>query len=203
MTLLVIGLTGGIASGKSKITEWFREDGIPVVDADILYKELSKVGEVLYNKIIEAFPMCLGKDGSINFSKLGQIVFSEESQRLKLNQIAHPEVLQEMKNRIEAEKQKGTSLIILSVPLLFESKIETLCDKVITVYTTFDIETKRLMERDHISQEYAVKKITSQMSLEEKKRLSDYVIDNSDSLENTKQQYHSILREITGGRACH
>lgn len=203
MALLVIGLTGGIASGKSLITEWFLKDSIPVVDADILYKELSKVGEVLYNKIIEAFPTCKDLNGNIDFNQLGQIVFSDENQRLKLNQIAHPVVLKAMNERIEEEKLRNTSCIVLSIPLLFEAKMEGMCDKIITVYTTPEIEVQRLMKRDHISLEYATQKISSQMSLEDKKKLSDYVIDNSESIDQTFTQYLSILKEITGGKTCH
>ncbi|MGD9909116.1 MAG: dephospho-CoA kinase [Candidatus Izemoplasmatales bacterium] len=203
MALLVIGLTGGIASGKSLITEWFLKDSIPVIDADILYKELSKVGEVLYNKIIEAFPSCKDHDSFIDFNKLGQIVFSDEDQRRKLNQITHPEVIKAMNERIEVEKLRNTPYLVLSIPLLFEANMEGLCDRIITVYTSPETEVQRLMKRDHISLEYANRKISSQMSLEEKRKLSDYVIDNSESIEHTYSQYLSILKEITGGTTCH
>jgi len=203
MTLLVLGLTGGIASGKTLVSQWFREDSIPVIDADILYKELSKVGEVLYNKIIKAFPSCIREDQSIDFGKLGQLVFHDEEQRNRLNQIAHPEVLKAMHMRIEEEKLHGTKILVLSIPLLFESQAQYLCDQIVTVFVSPEVELQRLIERDHISKEYALQKIASQMSLVEKMKLSTYVIDNSNTIEETKRQYLSILKEITGGKTCH
>ncbi len=196
LEMKVIGLTGGIASGKSTVSSWFIKDNYPVIDADIIYKQLSKPGELLYNKIIQEFGEQILCNHQIDFLKLGRMIFENNDDRIKLNEITHPEVLKEIERLIEQYRMNGQDILILSVPLLFESHMNDLCDKVICVYVTYDIELERLISRDNIHLDYAVQKILTQMPLTEKQKLSDFVIDNSHSQDYTYTQYKEILKKL-------
>jgi len=190
----VIGLTGGIASGKSTVAKWFIESGFDVIDADFVYKELSKPKQVLYNKLISEFSsVILREDDSINWQLFSKMIFSDEAKRKRLNEITHPIIKSEIISRINAFKENGAPIVIIVVPLLFESDFHQLCQETVCVYTSLSIELKRLMERDHISKEDAMRKIKSQMSLDRKKKLATYVIDNDHDLSETKKQVQALI----------
>ncbi|TXK89951.1 dephospho-CoA kinase, partial [Parageobacillus sp. SY1] len=132
---LTIGLTGGIASGKSTVTEMIRGLGIPVIDADQVARDVVKVGEEAYEQIIKTFGQdILQENGEIDRAKLGAIVFYNEQERKKLNAIVHPAVRRRMLAEKEAYVQKGAKTIVLDIPLLFESELTHLIDKIIVVY---------------------------------------------------------------------
>jgi dephospho-CoA kinase len=193
---LTIGLTGGIASGKSTVTKMLRGLGIPVIDADQVARDVVKVGEEAYEQIIKTFGQdILQENGEIDRAKLGAIVFYNEQERKKLNAIVHPAVRRRMLAEKEAYVQKGAKTIVLDIPLLFESELTHLIDKIIVVYVDDDIQLERLMKRNGFSEEEALARIRSQMPLHEKVKKADAVINNNGTIEETKQQLLQILKE--------
>lgn len=192
----VLGLTGGIASGKSTVATMLRDLGIVIIDADVIAREVVEVGEDAYFKIIGAFGRTiLHDDRTINRQKLGEVIFNNEQKRKALNSIVHPAVREKM-SRLKMEFiKKGEKIIVLDIPLLFESKQTHLVEKVILVYVDRDVQVKRLMQRNGLSVEEAEARINSQMPLTEKIPLADAVINNNGSIEETKEQLLAILKQ--------
>ncbi|WP_141431998.1 dephospho-CoA kinase [Bacillus sp. 03113] len=191
---LVIGLTGGIASGKSTVSNMLKDRGITVIDADVEARLAVEKGEEAYKAIVHHFGSeILLPDGSINRSKLGAIIFSDQRKRKVLNDIVHPVVRKKMLQKKEQSIQQGESIVILDIPLLFESGLTNLVDKTILVYVDEEKQIERLMNRNHFSKEEALARIHSQFSLKEKRTLADAVIDNNGSVENTNLQLLRIL----------
>lgn len=193
---VVIGLTGGIASGKSTVSEMFRELSIPVIDADVIAREVVEQGKPAYNKIVEAFGTeVLQQDGELDRPKLGSIVFYNEEKRLQLNKIVHPAVREEMNIQKELYIKKGVQAVVLDIPLLFESKLTSLVDRVLVVAVTPNTQLNRLMKRNNFSEEEATARIQSQMPLEEKVKNADEVINNDGTIMGTKTQLQVILKK--------
>ncbi|WP_439021443.1 dephospho-CoA kinase [Bacillus thuringiensis] len=193
---VVIGLTGGIASGKSTVSEMFRELSIPVIDADVIAREVVEQGKPAYNKIVEVFGAeVLQQDGELDRPKLGSIVFYSEEKRLQLNKIVHPAVREEMNTQKEMYIKKGVQAVVLDIPLLFESKLTSLVDRVLVVAVTPNTQLERLMKRNNFSEEEAKARIQSQMPLEEKVKNADEVINNDGTIMETKTQLQEILKE--------
>ena len=193
---LIIGLTGGIASGKSTIANMLKNEGITVIDADVESRLAVEQGEEAYDHIVNHFSKSiLLEDGSINRAKLGEIIFNNKEERMKLNEIVHPAVRKRMLQKKESAENNGEAIIIMDIPLLFESKFTELVDKTLLVFVDEDIQLQRLMERNHYSKQEALARIHSQMPLAEKKRLADVVIDNNGSLEQTELQLKNVLSE--------
>ena len=192
----VLGLTGGIASGKSTVAGMLRDLGIVIIDADIIAREVVEVGEDAYFKIVGAFGRnILHDDRTINRQKLGEVIFNNEQKRKVLNSIVHPAVRENM-NRLKQEHlDKGEKIIDLDIPLLFESKQTHLVEKIILVYVDRDVQLKRLIERNGLSIDEAEARINSQMPLTEKIPLADAVINNNGSIEETKEQLLAVLRK--------
>ncbi|UYO34797.1 dephospho-CoA kinase [Bacillus zhangzhouensis] len=193
---LVIGLTGGIASGKSTVSQMIKEQGIRVVDADVIAKEAVAKGTPALQQIVQTFGEdVLLPNGELNRQQLGAIIFSDEKKREQLNAIVHPEVRKEMlKQRDEGVDQQET-FVVLDIPLLFESQLESLVDRIIVVYTTPELQLSRLMNRNDLSEEEALNRIHSQQSLEEKCKKADRVIENTQDLAFTRKQLQNILNE--------
>ena len=193
---LIIGLTGGIASGKSTIANMLKNEGITVIDADVESRLAVEQGEEAYDHIVNHFSKSiLLEDGSINRAKLGEIIFNIKEERMKLNEIVHPAVRKRMLQKKESAENNGEAIIIMDIPLLYESKFTELVDKTLLVFVDEDIQLQRLMERNHYSKQEALARIHSQMPLADKKRLADVVIDNSGSLEQTELQLKNVLSE--------
>ncbi|WP_152654831.1 dephospho-CoA kinase [Oceanobacillus sp. CFH 90083] len=193
---LVIGLTGGIASGKSTVAKMFTELNIPVIDADVIAREVVEPGEASYKQIVEVFGEdILGPDGSINRPKLGSIIFANEEKREQLNQIVHPAVRQRMLKKKADYIEQGEKCIVLDIPLLFESRLTALADQTLVVFADEKTQLKRLMERNQLSEQEAMNRITSQMPLIEKAKLADELIDNSHSIEKSKEQLFALLKK--------
>ncbi|MFQ6321304.1 dephospho-CoA kinase [Bacillus halotolerans] len=191
---LVIGLTGGIASGKSTVANMLIDKGITVIDADIIAKQAVEIGMPAYRQIIDEFGEdILLENGDIDRRKLGALVFTNEQKRLALNSIVHPAVREEMLKRRDESIANQETFVVLDIPLLFESKLESLVDKIIVVSVTKEIQLERLTKRNQLTVEEALSRIRSQMPLEEKVSRADNVIDNSGTLEETKQQLEEIL----------
>jgi dephospho-CoA kinase len=193
---MIIGITGGIATGKSFFTNYLRDKGYQVICADEISKKVVEKDEKGYFKIIEHFGNnILDENKNINRKQLGYIIFNNEEKRLLLNNIVHPLVKQEMINKIQSLK-KDNKIIFIDVPLLFESSFDDLCDKIVVVYSKYEIQLKRLMERDKIEIDLAKNKINAQMDLSKKVLIADYVIDNSFDKENTIMQFEKFLKEV-------
>jgi dephospho-CoA kinase len=194
---LIIGLTGGIATGKSTASHILSEQGIPVIDADIIAREAVMPGKDAYEKIVAFFgEEVLLSDKTLNRAKLGDVIFNNSEKRQKLNQIVHPAVRSEMKKQAELYLSSGNPLVIMDIPLLFESKLTHMVDKTWLIYTHPDIQLRRLMERDGYSEEQALSRIKSQMPIDEKKELADIVIENNDTKEELKQKLRRLLQEV-------
>jgi len=192
---LIIGLTGGIASGKSTVSNMLKDMNIPVVDADIEARLAVEKGEPAYHKIVEAFGEgILLSNGEIDRQKLGSIIFHDTEKRQLLNGIVHPEVRNRMNKQIEGARKRGEKVIVLDIPLLFESKLTHMADKTVLVNVDADIQLKRLMERNQLTKEEAEARINSQMPLSEKVALADVVINNNGSLAETRKQIAELVK---------
>ena len=192
----IIGLTGSISTGKTQVSNYLRNRGEKVIDADLIAREVVDLGPVK-EKIKEAFGHDIYKDDELDRKALGEIVFRDKEKRQVLNEIEHPEIyriiLEEIKN------SKGR--VFVDIPLLFESqhlneKYGLDFDEVWLVYVNRETQVKRLIKRDRISRGYALEKINSQMSVEDKKIMADVIIDNSGSLEETFKQVEENLRRL-------
>ncbi|GAM16014.1 dephospho-CoA kinase [Mesobacillus selenatarsenatis] len=191
---LVIGLTGGIASGKSTISAMFTDLGITVIDADIEARLAVEPGEKAYNDIVSHFGTeILADDRTINRPKLGEIIFNNEEKRLLLNSIVHPAVRERMAQKRAKAEEANEKAVVLDIPLLFESKLTGLVEKIIVVYVDEKTQLERLMKRNEFSEEEAYSRIKSQMPLKGKVSLADAVIDNSGSIEQSRQQLMDLL----------
>ncbi|PFE94897.1 dephospho-CoA kinase [Bacillus thuringiensis] len=193
---VVIGLTGGIASGKSTVSEMFRELSIPVIDADVIAREVVEQGKPAYIKIVEVFGAeVLQQDGELDRPRLGSIVFYNEEKRLQLNKIVHPAVREEMNRQKEMYIKEGMQAVVLDIPLLFESKLTSLVDRILVVAVKPHTQLERLMKRNNFSEEEATARIQSQMPLEEKVKNADEVINNDGTIMGTKTQLQVILKK--------
>lgn len=192
----VIGITGGIASGKSNVCHVISDMGYPVINCDDISYELSQKEGPLFNVIINRFgEEFLDDDGNLDRKKLGKLIFNNSSAKIVLNQITHPIIKDELISRI---KNCPDGLVFIEVPLLYEAKIEDLCDKVICVFLPKKNQVERLMQREGIDEDYALVKIHSQMDLYMKKALADFVIDSRGSFNETKEQVLKIIEQIKG-----
>ncbi len=185
----IIGLTGGIATGKSTVTNHLRAQGIPVIDADDLSRRVVQPGEPGLALIKEHFgPHVILDTGELDRQALGKIIFGDKGQRQQLNELLHPLIAAEMDREIARLKQRGDMLIMLDIPLLFETNFGEKVDEVMVVYTPESVQLERLMARDELSRTDAKSRIQAQLSIEEKRCRADYVIDNSGSHAQTIQQ---------------
>ncbi|MFV8830470.1 dephospho-CoA kinase [Alkalihalobacterium sp. APHAB7] len=191
---MIIGLTGGISSGKSTVSHFISKLGIPIIDADVIAREVVEPGEEAFNQIVSHFgTQVLNEEGTIARKRLGEIIFNDEKERKKLNSIVHPAIRKRMietKDRLFGE---GHSVVVYDLPLLFESDLRHMVDKVLLVYVEEQIQLERLMARDQSSKEEALSRIQSQMPLKDKTKLADEVINNNGSIEGTEEQLRQIL----------
>lgn len=195
---MIIGLTGGIASGKSTVSSFFRELGANVVDADIVAREISEKKESV-DRIAAIFGEdVVGNNGKIIREKVREKAFNNRELLHKLNGIIHPEVMEYFK--IKKFENIAEKIMIFDIPLLYETKMEELCDKVIVVGLSRRKQIERVMLRDGSSKELANRIINSQMSLEEKMARADIVIMNEGTLEDLRERvsevYQSFKREV-------
>ena len=196
---MILGLTGGIATGKSTVTGMLRERGIPVIDADQIAREVVEPGKPAYDAIVGHFGRdILLEDGQIDRKKLGEIVFSDESERQKLNAIVHPEVRRVMREEAETAEKNGVSIVFMDIPLLFESKLQYMVEKIVVVYAPAAMQLARMMERDELEEEQAQKRLRAQFPIDQKREEADFLIDNSRTREETERQVENMLAEIRG-----
>ena len=194
---MILGLTGGIATGKSTVAKMFIEKDIPVIDTDLISRSLLNKGTDAYYEIVKSFSSeILLTNLDINRKKLARKIFSNPQKRQILNDIVHPRVKEIVDNEISKFEELGNNIIVIDVPLLFETNYQDIVDKTIVVYTTKTQQMNRLVSRDNITKEYAQMKINAQMSLSEKVDLADYVINNSFSILDTKRDFNKILEDL-------
>ncbi|HVN71947.1 MAG TPA: dephospho-CoA kinase [Desulfomonilia bacterium] len=188
--MLVAGLTGSIATGKSTVSEILKELGAFIIDADRIAREVVVPGMSAWGEIVKEFGTgILLPDKSINREALGRIVFDDPLKRGKLEEIIHPEVIRIMDERISSIKAGSIdAVVVLDVPLLMETGMDRGLQDVILVYCPVDIQIRRLMDRDKITQVDALTRIRSQMSIEEKRQRATLIIDNSGSKDETRRQ---------------
>ncbi len=193
----LIGLTGGIATGKSTVSEMFRSEGIPVIDADEIAKEEIKKGKDAYKEIHALFgDEILATDGEINRNKLARKLFFDIAARKKINEIVHPRVKRIVMNEVKHLEDYDTPIIVLDVPLLFETDFHKLVDISVLVYARRKDQIERIVARENIDEDYARKKIRAQMPITKKRELADYVIDNSKNIIETRKSYQRVLKKI-------
>lgn len=187
---MIIGLTGGIASGKSTVARMLADRGARLVDADEVAREIVRPGEPALEAVASLFGQAvLCPDGTLNRQELGRIVFRDKEQLAKLEAITHPAIRARMQERIHNyAKEDARGLIVADVPLLYETKQEHLYEGVLVVYVPKELQTERLMDRNGMSREEAERRIALQMDMEEKRRRADWLIDNSGSVEETERQ---------------
>lgn len=195
---MIVGLTGGIASGKSTVSNILKKFGIYIADADKIAKDLGNREDVIKEIQEKIAKDILDDKNNIDRVKLKNIVFSDKTKLEVLNSIFHPKIKEELK-KIKLNSSKN-DIIIFDVPLLFETDIYKICDKNILVYVDEEIQIQRLILRDKITRELAKKIIDSQMSLEEKKLKSDILIENNGTISELEEKieiiYKNILNEI-------
>ena len=185
----ILGLTGGIASGKSTVSQHFTAMGVDVIDADVVAKEVVEPRTPGLARVVAHFGSnILTETGELNRKRLGDIIFNDKQKREDLNTILHGEIGEVIEKRKNALIEQGKELIVLDIPLLFEADYESQCDEIMTVFVSKEVQVKRLMLRDGIDETLALAKIDSQMSLIDKALQSDVIIDNEGTIENTLLQ---------------
>ncbi len=192
----VIGITGGIATGKSNVCAVIKELGYPIIDCDEITRRNYEIDGKIYKVVLERFGKdFLLDDGNIDRKKLGKLVFNNSSAKMLLNSITHPIIKEELLKEI-AKYNDG--LVFVEIPLLYEAKFETICDKIICVFLSQKYQVERLMAREGIDEDFALKKIHSQMDLYMKKSLADYVINSKGSFDETRLQVIDVINNIKG-----
>ncbi|XVE73291.1 hypothetical protein DITRI_Ditri11bG0105700 [Diplodiscus trichospermus] len=193
----IVGLTGGIASGKSTVSSMFKYNHIPIVDADVIARDVLKKGTGGYKKVVAAFgPDILQDDGQVDRLKLGRIVFSDASKRQILNRLLAPYISSGIFLEILKLWIKGHKVIVLDVPLLFEAKMDKWTKPIVVVWVDPDTQLQRLIERDNSTEEDARNRINAQMSLDLKRSQADMVIDNTGSLEDLQERFREVLLQV-------
>ncbi|MNO38783.1 Dephospho-CoA kinase [compost metagenome] len=187
---MIMGLTGGIASGKSTVSAMFVDKGARLVDADVIAREVMLPGSPVLAAAVQQFGEdILLPDGTLNRVRLGEIVFNAPEARQKLNDLTHPAIRREIKNRMYAlEQEDPRRLILVDIPLLYESELDNLFQEITVVYVPRELQLVRLMERNRLTPEQAEGRLQAQMDIELKRSRANYVIDNSRDLAHTKQQ---------------
>ncbi|MDZ5796346.1 dephospho-CoA kinase [Staphylococcus aureus] len=191
----VIGLTGGIASGKSTVSELLSVFGFKVVDADKAAREAVKKGSKGLAQVREVFgDGAIDENGEMNRRYMGDLVFNHPEKRLELNAIIHPIVRDIMEEEKQEYLKQGYN-VIMDIPLLFENELENTVDEVWVVYTSESIQMDRLMQRNNLSLEDAKARVYSQISIDKKSRMADHVIDNLGDKLELKQNLERLLEE--------
>lgn len=191
-----IGLTGGIASGKSTVSRYLASLGMEIIDGDLLAREVL----VLYPEILaylkDTYGDLIFQEGELDRRALGRIIFQDEEKKKAYLEVIMPKIIEEARKRLKEAKE---SFVVLDAALLFEEGLDKDVDVTVTVFVPYEVQLKRLLKRDSLTVSEAVSRIRSQMPLDEKKRRADHVVDNSGSREETYQQINEILKSLGFG----
>lgn len=189
----VVGLTGGIGSGKSEVSRILRELGAPVIDADALTHQCQERGEDVWRAVWRRYGWgILSQDGELLRRKLGHVIFRDAAEREALNQIVHPAVRQKIRDRLNDLTSLGHRVVVLDIPLLLEGDWREGVDEIWVVYSDPDQQLARVMQRDHLGPEEAQRRIAAQIPLADKIRYADHVIDNQGSLSSLREQVKQL-----------
>jgi len=196
--MLIVGLTGGIGSGKTVVTSMFEDEGAHIIDFDYLARLIVEPDKPAWEDIVNYFgPGILSPDRTLNRSALAEIVFSDDKSRKALEGFTHPRIFEKRDALLKAISEKDPySVVIIDFPLLFELGLRKDLDKVILVYVPRDVQLERATMRDRLSPEEVEKRLHAQVPIAEKRSLSDFVIDNSGSLKHTRDQVRKVMREL-------
>lgn len=199
--MLIVGLTGGVASGKTAVSSVLREEGAYIIDADQIARELVQPHKPAWDEIIRAFGReILQEDGSIHRKKLADKIFTDPEQRKVLNQILHPRIKEEIDRQAKEIGQKDPeAIVVIDAPLLIELGMHHKMDRLIVVTSTQTQQMERLKKRDGRSPEEALKLFSSQMLVAEKQKLADFVIRNEGSLKEMKKRAKRVFKELKRG----
>ncbi|KRM98665.1 dephospho-CoA kinase [Lactobacillus taiwanensis DSM 21401] len=192
-----LGLTGGIASGKSTADDFFKKKNIPIIDSDLIAHKIMEVGQAGYQAVVDYFGSKILTDNqTINRRKLGEIVFNDQAKLKKLNSLTHPLVHQEIKRQMEQYRLNQEKLVVIDVPLLFESGFESLCDGVLVISISPELQLKRLMKRNNFTEKEALSRINNQMPLSEKEKRATYVVANTGTINDLEKRLSDLLQKI-------
>ena len=198
---ITVGLTGGIATGKSTVAQLWQERGAAIINADQIAREVVRPGEPALAQIAKVFGQeVLGRDGELERKALARLVFGDPAQLKLLNALTHPPILQLIRERIAEQKAAGVPVIIVEAPLLIETGLHRLVDKVVLVTASVETQITRLKERDGLTRAEALARIRSQLPVEEKLRWADYIIDTDLPYSEVVRQVQDLWEEIIGGK---
>jgi dephospho-CoA kinase len=196
--MLMVGLTGGLGSGKSAVAQMFKDEGAHVIDLDYLARRVVEPDEPAWRDVVAYFGTgILNPDRTVNRSALARIVFSDHKGRKALEQFTHPRIFEERDILVRAIKEKDpSSIVIIDFPLLFELSFQEEFDTIILVYVSRDVQIQRAMQRNGIAKEEVENILWAQIPIDEKRHLSDYIINNNGSLDNARNQVKGIMRDL-------
>lgn len=196
MSAKLFGLTGGIGSGKSTVTKLFEAEGVSMIDADLLARQVVERGQPALRKLLQAFGSeILCEDGTLDRPKLAAIVFTDKAKRRQLDDIMMPFILMTLREEV-IRRQKEAHLVGLDAPLLIETGLHAVFRPLIVVSVSEDTQVRRVMDRDGLTEPEARARISAQMPLREKVALANYVIHNNGSLEELREQALSVLGSL-------
>ncbi|MCJ7691254.1 MAG: dephospho-CoA kinase [Clostridiaceae bacterium] len=195
--MLKVGITGGIGSGKSTVTNMIRNKCFPIVDADIVAKEVFIIYPEVLSQIKEEFGRgFFNKDGKLMRKEFGNHIFKNENRRIKLENIIMPFIIKEIHLRIKKLEESNCKICFLDAATLIENNLHTVMDQTILVLVGREVQIRRVMQRDTLGIEEAMDRIRSQMPIDEKKKFADFIIDNEGSIENTELQLNFIIKKL-------
>lgn len=196
-----IGLTGGIGTGKSTVSELFRSKGVPVADADQIAHQLVQPGKPGLKAVLQLFGnKVLKSDGSLDRKKLGQLVFQDKKALLQLEAILHPLVKEQVQKLRDDFAKQGHIFAVYDVPLLFEKNLQDQFDKIVLVYADPQVQFERILKRDHLSKDEINKRLNAQIPQDEKKQKADFVIDNSKSRDDLAKNFEKVYQVLQSGK---
>lgn len=192
-----IGLTGGIASGKSTVVSMLRQYGAAIIDCDIIARDVVLPGSKGLQAVVRAFgPQALLSDGTMNRAYIGSVVFTNPAKKQELEEILFPLIRQELRTKITQLEKTGEAVAFLDMPLLFEVKYHSYVDEVWLVYVDAATQLTRLMARNGYTKEEALARIRSQFPIDKKRALSQVIVDNTASLEKTEEQVKAAWNQL-------
>jgi dephospho-CoA kinase len=192
----LVGLTGGIGSGKSTIAEMIRGHGIPVMDADLVAREVVAPDQPAFREIAAAWPEVIARDGTLHRLRMGEVIFSDEGAKARLEAITHPRIWERITEQASTLAEAGHRLVFLEAALLVETGLYLRLDGLVVVAASEANQVQRVMTRDACSREHALARVRAQQPLAEKLRVASHVIDNDGTLEITRRQLSDILRAL-------
>lgn len=202
--MIILGLTGGIASGKSTVSEMLARFGADIIDADCIAREIVEPGQKAWEQIVKCFgEAILFPDGAIDRKKLGTIVFADEKERKKLEEITHPEIRRRIREKLDAVREAGRRVAVLDIPLLIEVGWTDMVQQLWLVYIDRDTQLERLMRRDNLTVAEAQQRLAAQMPLADKRKYADVIIDNGGSLEDTAAQVQKAWDKLLACASSH